>query len=162
MSDIEDLGQRAERLQKKRTRVVLTATGLFVLLQGAAFNSWERADAILGRTGGSLEALRNLDRVRLGAYVLWLVVLLMLLITGGGYIHGRKVREMLADEVTLAHRRSAYMWGYWSLMLTSAGVFVLGVLQPLNLMEIVHTLLSVGVVVPLLRFAWLERQSERG
>ncbi|MDP1630003.1 MAG: hypothetical protein Q8L66_01115 [Caulobacter sp.] len=143
--------ERAEHLQRRRTRIIWIQGLLFLLWQGSFFSARPEFG----------EPLRRVEQLQVGAYIVWALVLLALLATGGGLFRGRAVRELANDEVTRAHRRSAFVWGYWGLILACLGLYVVALLEPLGLMDVVHGLLSVGLVLPMMRFVFLERRSER-
>lgn len=143
---------QADRMQRRRTRIMTSQGLLFLLWQGSYFTS--RPDLS--------EPLRRVEQVQLSAYVFWAAALLLLLSTGGGWWRSKAVREMANDEVTRANRRSAYVWGYWGVILGCLGFYVAALFEPLSLMDAIHTLLSLGVVLPMMRFVYLERRSERG
>lgn len=146
------LVDQVERMQRRRTRIMTAQGLLFLIWQASYFSS--RPD--LG------EPLRRVTQVQLGAYIFWAAALLLLLSTGGGWWRSRAVREMANDEVTRDHRRSAYVWGYWSVILGSLALYVAALFEPLSVMDVIHALLSVGIVLPIMRFVFLERRSERG
>ncbi len=147
------LVERAERMQRRRTRILWAQGVLFLIWQGSYWSS--RHELSL--------PLRAVEQVRLSAQVFWVAALLMLLTTGGGLLRERnsQVRAMANDEVTRAHRRSAFTWGYWVLILGCLSLYVISLFEPLGLVDVVHGLLSVGVVVPIMRFVWLESRAER-
>lgn len=148
----QSLVDQADRLQRRRTRVMTAQGLLFLIWQASYFSS--RPDLT--------EPLRRVTQVQVSAYIVWAAALLLLLGTGGGWWRSKAVREMANDEVTRDHRRSAYVWGYWAVVLGCLGLYVAALFEPLSLMDAIHTLLSVGVVLPMLRFVFLERRSERG
>ena len=144
--------ERAERMQRRRTRILWAQGFLFLIWQ---FSFWT--------TRHELSApFRAVDQLRLGAFFFWAAALLMLLSTGGGLLRERnsQVRAMANDEVTRAHRRSAFTWGYWVLILSCMSLYGISLFRPLGLVDVLHGLLSIGVIVPIMRFVWLERRAE--
>ena len=145
--------EAAERMQRKRTRIFWMEGLLFVAWQGI----------FLTDSGRPIDVpMRLVDGIRLTGFLAWAAVLLLLLATGGGMMMRRDVRALMHDESTVAHRRSAFAWGYWALILATLGVYGLSFYEPLNPFQAVHLMLTCGIAVPLLRFAWLERRAERG
>jgi hypothetical protein len=143
--------QIAERIQKRRNRIMWAQGIFFVLWQGAFFTN--RMD-LKG-------PLRAVDQVKLSAFVVWAAAMLVLLATGGGLLRGKAVRDILDDEVTRAHRLAAFAWGYWAMAGSSLALYLLSQYVKVTPIEAVHIILSLGVVAPLLRFVILERRSER-
>lgn len=150
--DTLSLVDRAERMQRRRTRI-MTAQGLLFVIWQTSY--------LVGRPDPT-EPLRRVEQVQLAAYVFWAAALLVLLSTGGGWFRDRAARELANDEVTRDHRRSAFVWGYWALLVSCLGLYVASLFAPIGLMDTVHGLLSLGVALPTLRFVYLERRSERG
>jgi hypothetical protein len=146
----------AERLQRRRTRVLWVQVLLFLFWQTSYWTQRHGQPATV-----SFEDLRSVDQVKISAFVVWAAALLVLLSVGGGLFRGRQVRALLNDEVTLAHRRMAFHSGYWAVMVACFALYVTSLFEPVALMDAVHVLLTVGVAVPALRFAMLERRSER-
>src|SRR5262245_14018236 len=102
MSSTAPSGQEIERLQRRRTRLMFAQALVFLLWQVSFFSQPERATS----------ALRTVDHVKVGAYVIWAAVLVLFLATGGGYILPRAVRAVLNDESTIEHRRRAMSVGF--------------------------------------------------
>src|SRR5689334_15681834 len=100
--------ERIEHLQRRRTRL-LFFQGLFFLIWQTLYFSAAH-EAVAPREG---------EHVKVAAYVVWSVVLLAFIGTGGGYLQSKAVRAVLNDEVTVANRRSALVTGYWVSMLAA-------------------------------------------
>ena len=141
--------ERIEYLQRRRTRLLF--------MQGILFLIWQ-VTFFAGRT--SVEPTRVVDHVKIGAYVVWSIVLLAFIATGGGYLQSRAVRAVLNDEVTVANRQSAMVTGYWVSMLVALACYLIALFEPLTAGEVVHALLTAGVGSALLRFAVLERRAQ--
>jgi hypothetical protein len=139
----------AERLQRRRARLLMFQGLLFLIWQANFFSS----------PHGDFQQLRSVDQVKISAFIVWAIVLLIVLATGGGWFRSKEVRALLADETTVAHRRSAFVLGYWAAMLAAIGLYVLSLFEPVRLVEAIHIVLSAGIIVPLLRFAQLERRA---
>lgn len=151
--------QIAERLQRRRIGIIWAQSLLFLVWQGSFWNAHH-----LGPVGAQDMAgpLRTVDHVRISAYVVWAAALLVLIQVGGGLRRGPEVRAILNDEVTVAHRRKAFVAGFWALMAAVFGVYLLGQFEPMSTLEVAHILLTVGVVTPGLTFVILQRRSDRG
>ncbi len=141
----------AERLQKRRARLMLVFPALF-LAQQSQF--WARHF--------SGDPLRLVDKVQVSAYVFWALALLMVLATGGGLFRSAEVRELLSDELTRAHRGFAYAVGFWVLILVCVALYFLSLVERLTPSVMLHALLTAGVIAPCITFAVLERRAARG
>lgn len=139
--------ETAERLNRRRTRM-LPVLALFVLIQQAAFfNSGDR--------------LRTVDLVRNSGWILLAAVILAGLVTGGFWFRSREVRELMNDEVTQANRASALSWGFTMAMAAAIVLFALESFAPggATTREVIHIIASAGLVTALLRFGFLERRA---
>jgi hypothetical protein len=159
MTETKTAAEIAERSQKRRAGVMTVFPLLFMAQQGH-FYLMSHADGV----GGHLDstALRLVDKVQIGGYIFWSLALLAVLATGGGFFRGKAVRDLLSDEVTRANRAVAYAVGFWVLVLGCAGLYITSLITPLSPTEVLNVLLSLGVVMPCLTFAALERKALRG
>jgi hypothetical protein len=149
--DPETVSDRAERLQRRRSRLLLVS--------GVAFVSW-----IGSFSAGRFvrpEHLRLVDMVQLAAFAAWAVALLTLLATGGQLARDPAVRRIIDDELTRAHRRGAFVLGYWALLGATAGFYAVALFKPVAAAEALPILLALGVATPALNFALLERRAAR-
>lgn len=137
----------ADRLTRRRVRI-FTILGIYFLVGQTAFFS------NLAHPGGA-------ESLKVGAWLVWAVVLLLVLATGGNFIRGRAVRHLLEDEVTQTNRRKAYTVGFWAAAGASVLVYVLTMFEPVSGREAVHLILTAAVAGALLSFARLERRSLR-
>ena len=140
---------RIEYLQRRRTRL-LYIQGIFFIAWQSTYFAWAHA----------AEPTRNVDHVRIAAYVVWSIALLAFVGTGGGYLQSRAVRAILNDEVTLANRRTAMVTGYWVSMLVAIGCYLLSLFEPMSANEAIHAVLTAGVGSALISFATLERRAQ--
>ena len=144
-------GEIAERTQRRRNRILWLAPMLFFIWQGAYFSSFATPHT----------PMRAVELVSLGSHLVLAVVLLLVLVTGGGWRRGKVVRALLDDETTRAHRAQAYAAGFWALALCALGLYAAAPFARLETGQIAHILLSVAVAVPALRFVMLERRAAR-
>jgi hypothetical protein len=142
----------AERLQGLRAKVLWFQGLLFLIWQANFFSS----------PHGDFRQLRSVDQVKISAFMVWAAMLLIVLATGGAWFRSKEVRALLEDETTKAHRQSAFVYGYWAAMIAAIGLYVISLFAQVLLVEAVHLVLSAGIIVPLLRFAQLERRAARG
>lgn len=144
-------GQIAERLHRRRTRIIWAQAILFTIMQASYYSNMPSFDA----------PLRTVDQVKLSAFAVWALALLLLLGVSGGLFRGKAVRALMDDELTRNHRRIVLNWGYYAAMLTAIGFYMLSQYVRMSAPEAVHAIVSVGVIVPMIRFVILERRAER-
>ena len=133
----------ADQLSRRRARM-LPVLGLFFILQQSAF--WSNPPAE-----------RAVDHVRIGAWVLLTGVILFTLSTNGFWFRPVKVRAMIDDELTRANRTSAMHWGFVAAMIAGMLVYVVEGVTQFTAREVIHLIVSAGIIVALVRFALLER-----
>lgn len=140
-----------ERLQRRRTRLAM--------VQGAFFLIWQANFFV---ASPHLELVRTVDRVRVISYLVWAVLLLLFLATGGGFLYSREVRAVLNDESTIQHRRQAQTAGFWAAMLAAVGCYVAALIESYPPVYAVHAVMTAGLSVALLVFARLELRAQHG
>lgn len=138
----------AERRTNRRARVLVVSALLFICMQATYF----------GRFGDN----RLVDQVKVSAWLVWSIVLLFVLATGGGFAQTKAVRALMNDETTLAHRADAFRWGFWAAMIGAIGLYGVTMIDPeTTAREAVHLILTFGIGVAILRFGMLERRASR-
>jgi hypothetical protein len=142
------ISEKAERLNRRRARA-LPALGVIFLAQQASFLSTPA------------EAVRPVDHLKVGAWLVLSIVLLAGLATGGGWFRSRAVRELLNDESTRVHRRVGYVYGFWAAMGTALGLYVVNMFEPVSGRDAVHIIVTVAIATALLNFGLLERRALR-
>ena len=152
MTAFRSPGAIAERVQRRRNRILWLFALLFFVWQGAYLTS----------RGLPQAPLRAVDIVRDFGHVILAIVLLALMATGGGWRHGREVRALLNDESTRAHRAKALASGFWGLAVAILALYATAPFVRIEAGEAAHVLLSIAVAVPAFRFAMLERRADRG
>ena len=135
----------ADRLGRRRARM-LPVLGIFFISQQAAFFANPPGE-------------RGVDHVRIGAWVLLSAVLLFALHTGGAWFRSPGVRAMLNDEPTRANRASAMHWGFMAAMSAAIILYVVQGVSQFTVREVIHLIVSAGVVAALVRFGMLERRA---
>ena len=141
--------ERIEHLQRRRTRLMYFQAVLFVIWQTTYFAAPH-----------GVETVPEPSHVKIAAYVVWAILLLLFIGTGGGYLQSRAVRAVLNDESTVEHRRTAMVTGYWISMLLAIGCYLVSLFEPMTGGEVIHTVLTGGVATALLNFAVLERRAQ--
>ena len=148
MTDIADV-ERAERLGRRRARVFAVQAILFVSWQGLFFSHPAEAP------------LRAVDSVKISAWFVWVLVLLLLLATGGNLLRGRKVRALLNDELTRRNRTQAYVAGFWAAAISAIGLYLIDLFDAVTAREAIHFILSAAIASALVTFAARERRGLR-
>lgn len=142
--------ETADRLSRRRRRGLWASAVLFVLWQGL-FYTWGAPDRA---------PLRRVDELKVSAWVVWCLALMLLLATGGGFLQRRHLRRLMNDEVSTANRHGAQRFGFWAAMITAVGVYVAEFLVRLSTHDAIHIIMTAGLGGALLRYALLERRSE--
>lgn len=141
--------EQADHLSRRRARLVSILALLFIANQGL----------FLGRIVGSGQwgDMRAVDAVQVSAWLVWAIMLMILLATGGGFLRGAKVRALLNDETTCGHRAEALAAGFWALAITAVLLYLVTLYKPIDGRLALHIVLTFGVGTALLRFGKLER-----
>ena len=144
MSTTQSDAELADHLSRRRARM-LPVLGLFFIMQQSAF--WSNPPAE-----------RAVDHVRIGAWVVLTGVILFTLSTNGFWFRSAKVRAMIDDELTRANRTSAMHWGFVAAMIAGMLVYVVEGVTQFTAREVIHLIVSAGIVMALVRFGLLERR----
>jgi hypothetical protein len=139
-----------ERLQRRRTGLMFMQ-GLFFLLWQVNY---------FATAPSELDAAGSANHVKVAAYLVWTLVLLAFLATGGGWWDPREVRRVLNDEATREHRRRGIELGFWGAMAAAVVCCAINLFEPLSARVVIHAVLSAGVALSLLRFGMLERRAQ--
>jgi len=142
--------ERIERLQKRRTRIFLVEALLFAIWQVNYFAAIPAPKPLA----------TSLETMKVSAYVVWAVALLVALATGGGFRYGREVRAILNDETTRDHRRRGLECGFWAAMGVALICYALSIFEPISARIVIHLILSGGLATALLTFVYLERRAQ--
>jgi hypothetical protein len=149
MSEASDV-ERAHGLGRRRARVFAVQAVLFLGWQATYFS------------GAAEDPMRMVSAVKLSAWFVWALVLLLLLATGGGFLRHRGLRGLLNDELTRQNRTRAYVAGFWVAAAACIALYLIGMFEPVSGREAVHIILSAGTGAALLTFAILERRTAGG
>jgi len=151
MTDNPSTAQIAERLSRRRGRILMLQ-GLLFLLWQVSFYTW----------GAVADGPRLVDHVKVSAWAVWILVLLLVMATGGGWFRSREVRRLINDEVSADNRRRGQQAGFFAAVLSGLGVYAINqYVEPLSAMDAIHATLSIGIGVAILRYALLERRGDR-
>ena len=145
MTDIRDI-EKAERIGRMRARLFAAQAILFASWQGLYFGVMD-------------DRMRLVDSVKIWTWLVWVVALLLLLATGGGFLRSRNVRALLNDELTRANRAQAYVAGFWAAMIAAVGFFVIDLFDPVRAREAIHAIVSAAIASAFITFAIRERRN---
>jgi hypothetical protein len=143
-SDIE----AADRLSRRRARMLPFLAILFLTQQTAYF-----AEPDMG--------MRAVDHVKVGAWLVLSIVLVLVLATGGSWLRPKRVRALMDDEVTRANRADAFRIGFLATMAGAIVLYFVSQFDPMSGREAIHILTTIGIAAALLRFGFLERRAHR-
>jgi hypothetical protein len=142
---MSDLIETADRLSRRRARMMIPLAFMFFMQQAAFFSNPPDH--------------RVVSLVRLGGWTALALVILGGLVNGGFWMKPKAVRELMEDEITKANRAQALSLGFALSMLTGIALFGLQVFVPMDAPEVIHAMLSVGMGAALGRFSILERRA---
>jgi Na+-transporting methylmalonyl-CoA/oxaloacetate decarboxylase gamma subunit len=139
--------ERAEVLSQRRARMLPVLVVIYFSQQAAFFSA--------------VNGDRAVDHVKIGAWVVFSLVLLLALVTRGSWFMSRRVRDMVDDEASRANRTEALKTGFIVANGTAIFIYVASQFAPLSAREAIHLIVSLGIGCALLRFAMLERRDHR-
>jgi hypothetical protein len=142
LSDIET----ADRLSRRRARMLPALVVIFAAQQVSYFSQPD-------------SGMRAVDHVKIAAWLVLSVVLLLALATGGFWFKPKAVRALMDDEITRANRADAFRVGFLATMTGAILLYFLSLFDPMSGRETIHLLTTIGIAMALLRFAVLERRA---
>jgi len=145
MHDVHDV-EEAERMGRARSRIFFVLAMVFFAGQSMYFTS--------------SPATRD-SHARIGAWLILVILILLLLATGGFVFRGRKVRDLLNDETFRLNRLAAQATGFWVTIITALVVYVESIFEPMTFNEAIHIVVTLGVGAALISFAVRERRAHR-
>lgn len=143
ISDIE----AADRLSRRRARLIPALAVVFILQQASYF------------VGQVEDGTRTVDHVKIAAWLVLSIVLLLALATGGFWLKPEPVRALMNDDVTRANRADAFRIGFLATMIAAIGLYFITLFEPVGGREAIHILVTIGIAAALLRFGFLERRA---
>jgi hypothetical protein len=141
--------EEAERLGRRRARMLPVLAVIFIAQQASFFASENEASA---------NHVRTVDQVKVGAWVVLSAVLLAALYTGGFWLRPKAVRALMDDEITRAHRASALSLGFLVTMIGAIGLYFVDMVEPMQSRVAIHLIVTFGIAAALVRFGMLERR----
>jgi len=145
MHDLKDV-EAADTMGRKRSQIFFVLAIVFFAGQAAYF--------------GSSPATRD-SHARIGAWLILVILILMLLATGGFLFRGRKVLDLLNDETSRLNRLASQALGFWVTIITALVVYVESIFDAVSLNEGIHIIVTTGVGAALISFAVRERRAHR-
>ena len=139
---------KAEQLSRRRARALPLLAVLLIAQQVSYFTD----DA----------GQRPANDAHIAAWLVLSIVILAILTTGGGWIYPRKVRQLANDEATRVHRGHAFRAGFIASMAACVALYFATMFRPLSGREAIHLVMTAGIVVTLLWFAFLEWRAHAG
>ena len=146
MSDVDE----ADRVSRQQARMLPFLVVIFLSQQASYF-----MDPV--GDGG-----RTVDHVKVGAWLILSLGLLIALSRHGFWLERRRVRALLDDEVTRANRAAAAQLGFFATMLTAIAMYFAVEFEPMSARDAIHLLVTIGIAAALLRFGYLERRAHTG
>ena len=147
MSEISTV-DTAERLSRKRARMLPVLALIYISQQATFFTD----DALEGRA---------VDHVKIGAWLVLSLVMLLALATNGFWLQSAEVRALINDENTKANRAGAMTVGFIFGMLGGMALYVVNQFETVTARAAIHVILSLGLGAALVRFGALERRAHR-
>ena len=142
---VDDSIERADKLSRKRPIGTAAATIIFLAVQPFTHPG-------IGRLSTT---------TRSWTWVLNVAVLLLLLLPAVGFIWGRRVRQLVNDDVARLNARTGMVAGFWIAMVAALGLFALPVSSALSARDALYFVVTPATGVALLSFAWLEWRANR-
>ena len=144
------VAEKAEYLSKRRARM-LPALAVIFLSQQATFFSTVNSPAP-----------HTAYTVKISAWLVLSIVLLLALSTKGFWLERKEVRDLIDDENTRANRNEAMRWGFLFSMAAAIAVYALTLFNvTTTARDAVHIVMTVGIAAALIRWGLLERRAHR-
>jgi len=135
-----------EKASSRRSRALFAFVIVLLMVQGGVLSAMQRQQ---------LHGIRLVDQVQITAFAFFAFALMMVVLTGGRW--SRK-HPALNDELVKANRSSALRLGYIVVMTALIALFVGAEFKLLDVADYMPIVITLGTIVPALRFALLERR----
>jgi len=129
-----------------RRRRALTVSTLILVTTGVS---------VISAVSEHGDQWRSVDVVKT---VSLLILALMIALAATTRFSARWHAPELNDELTMANRASAAVWGYWALMLALVGLALVNMRWPVPVSEALPLLIGFGAAIAGIRFVMLERR----
>ena len=104
---------------------------------------------------------RPVDQLKISAWLVLSAVILLALWTGGSWLQPKRVRDLLNDETTQAHRTQAFRVAFLASMMGCIFLYFLTMFSRVETREAIHIILTIGLSAALISFGVLERRALR-
>jgi hypothetical protein len=138
---------RADQLSRRRARILPFLAVIYISQQATFF--------------ATPDSGRTVDHVKISAWLVLSLILLLALATGGSWLQSKEVRALMNDEVTQANRSKAMTLGFLFAMVSGMALYFFYQFEPFTAREAIHIILSLGLGAALVRFGMLERRAHR-
>ena len=142
--------ETADRLSRRRARALPMLAVVFIAQQASYIAAWVE------------NGTRTVDHVKIAAWLVLSIVMILALTTGGFWFRSRSVRRLLDDDVTRANRSDALRLGFLAAMAGGIVTYILTMFEPISGREAIHIMMTLGIAAALVRFAFLERRAHDG
>jgi len=139
--------ETADRLTRRRARMLPVLAIIFLTQQASYFASVVE------------DGTRTVDHVKIGAWLVLSIVMLLALTTGGFWFKPARIRALMDDEVTRANRTEGFRIGFLAAMISAIVLYFVTLFEPVSGREAIHIVMTVGLAAALLRFGSLERRA---
>src|SRR4051794_40205783 len=133
-SDIET----ADRLARRRARALPVLAIVFLAQQVTYFSTQ------------GVDGTRIVDHLKVAAWLVLSVVMLLALATGGFWFRPKAVRALMDDEPTRANRTEAFRIGFLVTMAGAVALYFFRLFEPGSGRQAVHNLMTLRVAPALL------------
>jgi hypothetical protein len=137
--------ERAERISRRRARMFPILGIYFIAGQAVFFRQAAEPPRIA--------------QFKISAWLVWAVVLLIAFAFAGGHFHGRKIRNLVEDDVARANRAKGYEAGFWAAAVAAIALYVVNMFEPVSGRDAIHLTLTALVGAAMIRFGTLERRA---
>ena len=109
--------------------------------------------------GDAPPGVRSVDHVKIGAWLVLSLVMLMAIATNGFWLQRKEVRDLIDDESTKLNRLRAMSAGFIAATLGAIVIYFVEQFEPVGAREAIHVILSLGLGAALVRLGMLERRA---
>lgn len=138
----------ADFISRRRAKGTALAALAFLIIQGALHPVF--------RTDGYAQT-----GPRSWMWAINAALLLALILPAGGFIWGRRVRELVNDDVSRANARTAAAVAFWAAMAIALGLYALPTSKAMTAHQAIYLIVMPATGLAPLVFAWLESRALR-
>ena len=138
----------ADQASRRRAVIVAVAAGMFLLIQFIFRPFFD---------GGP----ETMSIARHSVWAINVILLMLILLTGGGLAQKSEIRALVNDEVSRSNSRSAVVFGFWIAMIVAMLIYVFAGDSTLTVRGTVYLIVTPSVSLALLAFSWLELRAHR-